>query len=68
MTTITRRRMMVAAGLALYLLAVGFAGGMAAERIRFDRERGIVLARYDEAVKQWHQFLMRAERAVESGR
>ncbi len=45
---ITRRRMMVAAGLALYLLTVCFAGGM--------------------AVKQWHQFLMRAERIVESGR
>jgi hypothetical protein len=66
--TMTRRRTVLAGGLALYLLAVGFAGGMAAERIRFDRERAGVLVRYEEAVEEWHVVLMRVEHAAEAGR
>lgn len=66
--TMTRRRTVLTGGLALYLLAVGFAGGTAAERIRFDRERAGVLARYDEAVKEWHAILMRVEHATEAAR
>ena len=66
--TMTRRRTVLTGGLALYLLVVGFAGGPAAERIRFDRERAGVLARYDEAVKEWHAILMRVEHATEAAR
>jgi len=62
----TRGRMVVVSALSLYLLALGFAGGMASERIRFDRERTAVLHRYDDAVRQWHAFLMRAERRAEA--
>jgi hypothetical protein len=62
----TRRRMVVLGGLSLYLFVLGFAGGMASERIRFDRERTAVLHRYDEAVRQWHAFLMAAERRAEA--
>jgi hypothetical protein len=32
-----RRRMVVLGGLVLYFLMLGFAAGMASERIRFDR-------------------------------
>ena len=62
---LTRGRMVVLGGLSLYLLLLGFAGGMASERIRFDRERTAVLHRYDEAVRKWHGFLMAAERRAE---
>lgn len=59
--TPTGKRVRVVAGLALYLVILGFAGGIAAERIRFDRQRTAVLHRYDEAVRDWHQFLIGAE-------
>ena len=63
---LTRGRMVVLGGLSLYLLALGFAASAASERIRFDRERTAVLHRYDEAVRQWHVFLMTAERRAEA--
>jgi len=66
--TMIRRRMVLAGGLAVYLLVVGFAGGMAAERIRYDRERADVLARYDGAVRERHATLMRVEHAAEAAR
>ena len=59
--TRTWRRMVVAGGLALYLIGLGFLGGMAAERIRFDQKRTALLHRYDEALGRWHAFLMQAE-------
>lgn len=62
----TRGRLVVLGGLSLYLFVLGFAGGMASERIRFDRERTAVLHRYDLAVRQWHGFLMVAERRAEA--
>jgi hypothetical protein len=62
----TRGRLVVLGGLSLYLFVLGFAGGMASERIRFDRERTAVLHRYDLAVRQWHGFLMAAERRAEA--
>lgn len=63
--TMTRGRLVVLGGLSLYLFVLGFAGGMASERIRFDRERTAVLHRYDKAVRQWKGFLMAAERRAE---
>jgi hypothetical protein len=62
----TRGRLVVLGGLSLYLFVLGFAGGMASERIRFDRERTAVLHRHDEAVRQWRAFLMAAERRAEA--
>lgn len=62
---VTRTRMVVPFGVFLYVAVMAFAGGVAAERIRFDGERGVVLHRYDEAVQQWHEFLMTAERRLE---
>jgi len=66
--TMIRRRTVLAGGLAVYLLVVGFAGGMAAERILYDRERADVLARYDEAVRKWHAISMQVEHAAEAAR
>jgi hypothetical protein len=63
-----RTRAVVLIGASFYMSVMGFAGGIAAERIRFDRQRTAVLHRYDEAVQQWHQFLMAAEqRRAEAG-
>jgi hypothetical protein len=66
--TMIRRRTVLGGGLAVYLLVAGFAGGMAAERIRFDRERTGMLARYDEAGREWHAILIRVEHAAEAAR
>lgn len=38
---------------------------VAIERMRFDHKRAIVLARYDEALREWHAFRMTLERAVD---
>jgi hypothetical protein len=64
--TMTRGRLVVLGGLSLYLFVFGFACGMACDRIQADRERTVVLQRYDEAVQQWHAFLMAAERRAET--
>lgn len=64
--TMTRGRLVGLGGLSLYLFVLGFGGGMASERIRFDRERPAVLRRYDEAARQWRALLMAAERRAEA--
>jgi len=48
--------------LGLYLAGLGFLGGIVAERIRFDTQRKVVLQRFDEAVRQWHAYLITLER------
>jgi len=63
----TRTRMVVLIGASLPVAVMAFAGGVTAERIRFDRERGVVLPRYDEAVQRWHELLMTAERRLVDG-
>jgi hypothetical protein len=62
----TRARLAVLGGLSLYLFIFGFACGLACDRIGADRERAVVLQRYDEAVRQWHTFLMASERRAEA--
>lgn len=64
---VTRTRTVVLIGASFYLAVMSFAGGVATERIRFDRERGEVLHHYDEAVKEWHEFRMTAERTLADG-
>jgi len=61
-----RRRQVVLVGLSLYLLTLGVAGGVALERIRFDRQRAAVLHRYDEAVQEWRAFRMRSEQQADA--
>ena len=46
---------------ALYLLVVGFLGGMIVDRIRFDETRSVLLARLEEDSQRVHQRLMAME-------
>ena len=52
-------------GLALYLVGFGMLAGAAVERMRFDHRRADVLARYDEALREWHAFRMQLEQVVD---
>lgn len=63
---LTRDRIVVPAGMALYVTGIAFAAAVAAEPIRCDRQRAAVLHRHDEAVRQWHEFRMAAERRAEA--
>ena len=49
--------------LAVYLLALGFLGGILVERVRFDRSRAAVLERYDAVVREWKAERMAIELA-----
>jgi hypothetical protein len=60
----TRRRTLIAMGLGLYLMGFGMLAGVALERMRFDHKRADALARYDEAVREWHAFRIELERTV----
>ena len=58
---LTWRHWTVAGLAALYLLGLGFLGGMTAERFRFDAERTMILARLTLATMQAKQRLMLLE-------
>ena len=60
----TRRKALIGIGLGLYLVGLGMLAGVAVERMRFDHKRADVLARYDEALREWHAFRMELERTV----
>jgi hypothetical protein len=57
----TRGRAVIGAAVGLYLLVLGALLGVAVERIQFDHKRTQVLARYDQAVREWHSQLMALE-------
>jgi hypothetical protein len=59
----SRRYAAVGVGLALYVAVMGFLGGMLAERVRFDVERGSILRRVAFAEQRLHAHLMELERA-----
>ena len=61
----TGRRALIGVGLGLYLLGFGMLAGVAVERMRFDHKRADVLARYDEALREWHAFRMALEKVVD---
>ena len=46
----------------MYLVGLGMLAGVAIERMRFDHERAHVLARYDDALREWHEFRIELER------
>jgi hypothetical protein len=48
--------------LGLYLLGLGFLGGMAAERMRVDARRDALLRQYDDMLQRWHTVLMEIEK------
>jgi len=49
----------------MYLVGFGMLAGVAVERMRFDHERAEVLARYDEALREWHAFRIALEQGVD---
>lgn len=59
------RNTLLGIGLGLYLIGFGMLAGVAVERMRLDHRRADVLARYDEALREWHAFRMELERAVD---
>jgi len=59
------RNTLLGIGLGLYLIGFGMLAGVAVERMRLDHRRADVLARYDEALREWHAFRMELERVVD---
>ncbi len=55
------RRSLLGVGAALYLLALGFPGGVAAERLSFDQRRAAILRRSEDATRAWRATLMTQE-------
>jgi hypothetical protein len=47
---------------ALYLLVVGFLGGMIVDRVRFDASRSVLLTRLEQDTHKVHERLMAIER------
>jgi len=45
-----------------YLLGLGVLAGVVIDRMQFDRQRSEVLHRYEEALQQWHGYLMTLEK------
>jgi len=60
----TRGRFWLGVAVAFYLLSLGGLVGVVVERVRFDRERGDVVARYEEALRRRNAERM----ALEVGR
>ena len=60
----TRKKTLIAMGLGVYLMGFGMLAGVALERMRFDHKRAGALARYDEAVREWHAFRIELERTA----
>jgi hypothetical protein len=58
----TTHRFAIRVALGLYLLGLGFLGGMAAERMRVDARRDAVLRQYDDVLQRWHTVLMEIEK------
>jgi choline dehydrogenase-like flavoprotein len=56
------RRVVIGSALAVYVVGLGCAGGMLAERLRSE-EPYRVLGRYALELRQWHRFLMPGELA-----
>lgn len=58
----TRPQVVIVTGVSVYLLGMAFACGVAVERIRFDQGRTAVLDRYNDTIREWHDFRMLKER------
>jgi hypothetical protein len=49
-------------GLGVYLVSLGMLVGVMLDRMRFDHQRSEVLARYDQAVRDWQGFRIALEK------
>jgi len=52
----------IVTGVSVYLLGMAFVCGVAVERIRFDQGRTAVLDRYNDSIREWHDFRILTER------
>ena len=59
------RKAAFAFSLGMCLVGFGMLARVAVERMRFDHQRAGILARYDEAVREWRAFRLDLERAVD---
>ena len=59
-----QRRVAMWAAIALYLVGLGFLGGITVERVRFSRERGAAVARFETAAGQLRVRMMTLERGA----
>ncbi len=59
-----RCRIVVWGSLGIYLLGLGFVSGMAVERMRFDRQRQVIVGRLAERTDRVPAHLMALERTV----
>ena len=67
MGTVWRRITMVCV-VGSYLMGLGFLGGIMVERIRFDRQRTVILQRHDSAARRVHEQLMALELSQQPAR
>jgi uncharacterized protein YutD len=58
---VVTRKIVIDVGLGAYLVGVGMLAGTALDRVRFDRQRSEVLARYDQAVRDWQAYQIALE-------
>jgi hypothetical protein len=58
------RHAIIAGAAALYLVALGFFGGVTVERIRYDVKRAAVLKRYEQAARDVRATSIAIEREV----
>jgi hypothetical protein len=56
------RRIVIGAGLGVYLVGLGMLAGVALDRMRFDRQRSEVLARYERSVTDLNAYRMALEK------
>lgn len=56
------RKLVIRVGLGVYLVSLGMLVGIMLDRMRFDHQRSEVLARYDQAVRDWQGFRIALEK------
>jgi hypothetical protein len=56
------RKLVIGAGLGVYLVGLGMLAGVMLDRMRFDHQRSEVLARYDRAVRDWQGYQIALEK------
>jgi hypothetical protein len=56
------RKLVIRVGLGVYLVGLGMLVGVMLDRMRFDHQRSEVLARYDQAVRDWQGFRIALEK------
>jgi len=56
------KRLLLVVGVGVYLFGLGALCGTMIERMRFDRQREVVLTRYEQVIRDWKSFRMALEK------